>query len=139
MSLYPLTDNSRSWICDCEPKYLYHKDDDSCYEAYTRGPCPAHQYLILPQDKSIASCEENPCVEDGLVPYNGTCLPLRVLMGSCAPRGTIRVNTETLQLELDNQAIWAIASMRGEYLWQKKFIKECPPGSRRNFYNICEK
>ncbi|XP_043214110.1 mucin-2-like [Amphibalanus amphitrite] len=47
--------------------------DLDCYDLYTRGPCPAGEYVVHVPGSQLGRCEENPCGEDGLVPWDDKC------------------------------------------------------------------
>lgn len=132
MLLYPGDGARNAWVCDCRPRFLYFPLNDSCHEAYRQGPCPAKNYVVLPEDEAVPRCVENPCLEDGVVPYNGTCYPLKTLGGPCAPDGIIGVNETTFQLECvpTNVAPFAIIDVPR---------RTCPPGSRRSTLGVCKK
>ncbi|CAH2045648.1 unnamed protein product, partial [Iphiclides podalirius] len=77
--LYYPGDQDSDWICDCRPGYLYHPGTDACWLAYKRGPCPAGQYLVLPKTSVIPICDNNPCIADNLVMWQGKCEVLGVI------------------------------------------------------------
>lgn len=73
---------------------------DTCYPAYTRGPCSQGQYLILPRNKVVPECKSNPCVRDHFVPFRGGCYELNK-PGPCAlPElaNVVGVNKTTLEI-----------------------------------------
>jgi len=69
-----------------------------------------------------------------VVPYNGTCYPLRTKGGPCAPKGVIGVNETTFQLECveTNIAPFIIIDPPPRN-------PQCPPGSRRSTRGECRK
>ncbi|XP_033218331.1 uncharacterized protein LOC117173798, partial [Belonocnema kinseyi] len=93
MSLYRADENSTSVFCDCIDKHLYFLETDSCHEAYKLGPCSPGKYLLLHPGDKLAKCEVNPCHEDGLVPFEGSCARLG---GPCGTNDelemTLRIN-----------------------------------------------
>lgn len=133
MLLYPGSGTKDSWVCDCRPRFLYFPLNNSCHEAYRQGPCPSRNYVILPKNEVLPRCMENPCLEDGIVPYNGICYPLRTIGGPCAPKGVLGVNETTFQLECVpvNAAPFVIITTVPE--------RTCPPGSRRSVLGTCSK
>ncbi|XP_029671687.1 uncharacterized protein LOC115240592 isoform X2 [Formica exsecta] len=133
MLLYPGDGARNAWVCDCRPRFLYFPLNDSCHEAYRQGPCPSKNYVILPENEAVPRCVENPCLEDGVVPYNDTCYPLKTLGGPCAPDGIIGVNETTFQLECvsTNIAPFVIINIPPR--------RSCPPGSRRSTLGVCTK
>ncbi|XP_012535704.1 uncharacterized protein LOC105836309 [Monomorium pharaonis] len=98
MLLYPGSGSKDSWVCDCKPRFLYFPLNNSCHEAYRQGPCPSGNYVVLPKNEALPHCIENPCFEDGMVPYNGMCYPLRT-RGPCSSKEVLQVNETTFQLE----------------------------------------
>lgn len=133
MLLYPGNGAKNSWVCDCRPRFLYFPLNDSCYEAYRQGPCSYKNYVVLLKNEVLPRCVENPCSEDGVVPYNGVCYPLRTIGGPCAPTGVLGVNKTTFQLEcipLDIAPFMIITTVPK---------RMCPPGSRRSMLGICRK
>ncbi|XP_011646152.1 uncharacterized protein LOC105432874 [Pogonomyrmex barbatus] len=133
MLLYPGSGSKDAWVCDCRPRFLYFPLTDSCHEAYRQGPCPSKNYVVLPKDEVVPRCVENPCLEDGVVPYNGTCYPLRTIGGPCAPTGVLGVNETTFQLECIpvNTAPFQILTTIPQGM--------CPPGSRRSMVGTCSR
>lgn len=132
MLLYPGDGAKITWVCDCKPRFLYFPLNNSCHEAYRRGPCLSENYVVLPEGEAVPRCEKNPCLEDGVVPYNGTCYPLKTVGGPCAPNGTISVNETTFQLEctpIDVSPFVIIDTPK----------RTCPPGSRRSMLGVCKK
>lgn len=129
MFLYPGDGNKSTWICDCRPKYLYFPSNNSCHEAYRQGPCPKWNYIILPLNESIPKCVENPCIKDGLVPYNGTCYSLYTEIAPCAPNGILGVNETTFVLECIPNDIVPFHIIGDHHA--------CPRGSRRCIYGRC--
>lgn len=134
MLLYPGDGVKSTWVCDCIPRFLYFPLNDSCYEAYRQGPCPFMNYVVLPKDEAVPRCEQNPCLDDGVVPYNGTCYPLKTAGGPCAPDGTINVNETTFQLECVPLDVSTFSIF--EDIPKKT---KCPPGSRRSILGTCKK
>ncbi|XP_011263765.1 uncharacterized protein LOC105255915 [Camponotus floridanus] len=122
MNLYPVENEINVWICECKSGFMYFPLDDSCYEAYKQGPCPSKNYLVLPENETLPRCVENPFLEDGMVPYNGTCYLLKTL-GPCEPGQLLDVHETTFQLKCIQQ-------------WAASFIgtlrRDCPSGSLRS-------
>lgn len=136
MLLYPGDGSKSNWVCDCRPQFLYFPLNDSCYEAYKRGPCPPGNYVVLLEDESIPQCAVNPCGDmDGVVPFNGTCYSLKTRGGPCAPDGVIGVNETNFQLECVPADIAPFIIIDPG----KKPSSKCPPGSRRSAQGLCQK
>jgi hypothetical protein len=135
MLLYPGDSAKNAWVCDCRPRFLYFPSNNSCHEAYRQGPCPPENYVVLPENETVPYCVENPCLEDGVVPYNDTCYPLRTIGGPCAPEGVIGVNETTFQLECVEADIapFIIIDL------PPRMGPSCPPGSRRSTLGECKK
>ncbi|XP_025988507.1 uncharacterized protein LOC105200400 isoform X2 [Solenopsis invicta] len=131
MLLYPGDTDKDAWVCDCRARFLYFPLNDSCHEAYRQGPCPSGNYVVLPENETIPRCVENPCSQDGMVQYNGTCYSLRTI-GPCGPDGILSVNEATFQLECE------VASIVPLYIIEIP-LKTCPPGSRRSTLGVCKK
>ncbi|GBP61168.1 hypothetical protein EVAR_28376_1 [Eumeta japonica] len=131
--LYYPGDQKDDWICDCRPAYLYHPASDSCWPAWTRGPCAEKQYLVLPSNTVIPVCEQNPC-DDGKVPWNTKCETL----GSSQPCvhlfpptvAVLGVNATTLAIE-------CVALTFSSRLTESNNISGCSPGCRRNVKGEC--
>ncbi|KAL6264139.1 hypothetical protein P5V15_004218 [Pogonomyrmex californicus] len=132
MLLYPGDGAKDAWVCDCRSGFLYFPLNDSCYEAYRQGPCPPKNYVVLPENETVPRCVENPCLEDGVVPYNNTCYPLRTIGGPCEPDGVIGVNETTFQLECEEADI-------APFIIIDVPPRKCPPGSRRSTLGECKK
>ncbi|XP_011861237.1 PREDICTED: uncharacterized protein LOC105558261 [Vollenhovia emeryi] len=134
MLLYPGSGATNSWVCDCRPRFLYFPLSNSCHEAYRQGPCPPGSYVVLPRNEALPRCWGNPCSEDGVVPYNGACYPLRTIGGPCAPEGVLGVNETTFQLQCVpvNAAPFVIIPLT-------VYDGTCPPGSRRSMLGKCGK
>lgn len=130
MLLYPGYGNVSVWVCDCRPRFLYFPVNHSCHEAYRQGPCPTDQYVILPKGEAVPRCEKNPCREDGLVPFENGCHPLRTAGGPCAPAGVLGVNETTFDLE-------CIPTDIAPFIILQVPKKQCPAGSRRNALGMC--
>lgn len=130
MLLYPGDGAKDSWVCDCRSRFLYFPLNDSCHEAYRQGPCPPGNYVVLPENEAVPRCVTNPCSEDGVVPYNGTCHRLRTIDGPCAPKGILSVNETTFQLEC--MSLDVVPSMIID-----TSPKKCPPGTRRSTLKDC--
>lgn len=129
MALFQESENSTNWICDCTfDQYLYYAEKNSCYQAYTQGPCPAAHYLVLNPGEKLAKCQKNPCKEDGLVPYNDVCATLGQQSKACFRRGYLVVD-ENFQLGCIFSRIFNII---------KAPPKICPPGSRRITLGRCK-
>nr|XP_034192641.1 uncharacterized protein LOC117609951 isoform X4 [Osmia lignaria]XP_034192642.1 uncharacterized protein LOC117609951 isoform X4 [Osmia lignaria] len=131
MLLYPGDGNNSAWVCDCRPRFLYFPLSDRCYEAYRQGPCAPRNYVILPQNEAVPKCVNNPCLIDGLVPYNDTCYPLRTMGGPCAPDGVLGVNETTFELEC------IPTDLAPFIIIQVPKRPQCPAGSRRNALGMC--
>lgn len=129
MIRYPGDNENDIGVCDCRARFLYFPLNDSCHEAYRQGPCPPKNYVALPEDEVIPRCVENPCLKDGMVPFNGTCYPFNGIDGPCA-KGIIGVNETTLRLEcIDFTPFTFIVFPE----------RACPPGSRRSTQGACKK
>jgi len=134
MSLYLVDDALDIWMCDCYSPFLYFPLNDSCYKAYVhlrQGPCSSKNYLVLPENETVARCVENPCLEDGMVSYNGTCYLLETLR-PCEPEEILDVDEITFQLKCSEDTM------------QRSFIdtrtRNCPRSSRRSLkFGICRK
>jgi len=126
--LYP-GDQEHDYVCDCGPGFIYYPPKDGCFKAYRKGPCEANQYLILPKDKVIPVCINNPCRPDGFVQYQGKCYELEKAGGPCKPAseggGVFSVNATTLALE-------CLQIDGGISLNLISFPRNCPPGGRRS-------
>lgn len=132
MVLSPVDENSTKLICDCQLSYLYYPDDNSCYEAYTRGPCPFGNHLILPEGEKISRCEKNSCTEEGVVLFKGKCLRLWARTSLCESpenkRSALIVND--FQLSCSEPTYDEIITAPP---------KVCPNGSRRILLGACKK
>ncbi|GAB1860318.1 DUF4789 domain-containing protein [Camponotus japonicus] len=126
MSLYSVDDAMDVWICECKRGFLYFPLNDSCHEPYRQGPCSSKNYLVLPKNETVARCVENPCLEDGMVPYNGTCYPLQTI-GSPDPIEILDEEKTTFGLLCKPPYICRVPSFIGHIP-----TKNCPSGSRRS-------
>lgn len=132
MLLYAGDGNISAWICDCIAGYLYFPLNNSCHEAYRQGPCAPQHYVILPPGEVVPKCEKNPCLEDGLVSYNGTCSRVKTNEGPCPDKGILTVNETTFQLECVPPNIGGLHIIDAP-------ANRCPNGSRRNGLGQCRK
>ncbi|XP_015584984.1 uncharacterized protein LOC107262868 [Cephus cinctus] len=132
MLLYPGDGHVSAWICDCRPRFLYFPLNNSCHEAYMRGPCLPKEYVVLPLGESVPKCEKNPCLEDGLVQYNNTCYGLKTSGGPCAPDGVLGVNETTFEIECIPNELVLFNIIDAP-------TNRCPAGSRRNSLGVCRK
>lgn len=129
MLLYSDDGPRSAWVCDCQPYYVYFPRNDSCHEAFRRGPCAERHYVYLPLNESLPRCVENPCVEDGVVPFKGDCYPLGLKDGPCEG-GVLGVNETTFQLQCLSTDIAPFVIIDAPK-------RACPKGSRRNNLGIC--
>lgn len=129
MISYPLDENSTNWICDCLTSYLYFSGSNSCHEPYKRGPCPPENYLVLPPGEILARCEKNPCLEDGLVSFEGSCSRLNENCGQNEYNYLI-VDQIDFKISCSTSVFHAIITAPG---------KACPNGSRRSASGRCKR
>ncbi|GLV35409.1 uncharacterized protein CBL_01441 [Carabus blaptoides fortunei] len=124
-------DHAEDWVCDCAPRFIYYQPMDKCYHVYKQGPCKSNEYLIL-KKPDTPECVPNPCTNDTLVPFEGTCLRLHSANG-CSPShlggSTLEVNETSLQLE-------CIPSYDVAFIVQIP-IANCPAGSKRSAAGRC--
>ncbi|XP_076754133.1 uncharacterized protein LOC143425287 [Xylocopa sonorina] len=133
MKRYPLDETASTWICDCIEKFLYFPSSNSCYAAYEQGPCKPMNYVVLPKNATEPKCVGNPCLTDGLVPYNNSCYPLKSTNRQCTingENGTVDVNESTFELECSPLDL-------GFHLLIQVPRRQCPAGSRRNSLGMC--
>ncbi|CAL7949587.1 unnamed protein product [Xylocopa violacea] len=133
MKRYPLDETSSTWICDCADKFLYFPSHNGCYEAYRQGPCKPMNYVVLLQNATEPTCVGNPCLVDGLVPYDNSCYPLKSTKRVCIinnEEGTVNVNDSTYELECAPLDL-------GFHVLIQVPKRRCPPGSRRNSLGMC--
>ncbi|XP_063976217.1 uncharacterized protein LOC135162056 [Diachasmimorpha longicaudata] len=125
-----LSSINNTWICDCISGFLYFPQNDSCYQPYKRGPCKSSEYLTLPKGQIVSKCQENPCKEDGLVPFRNGCHPMLMREGPCGDQ-ILGVNDTTFQIEclpVDLSPFHVIDPGESD---------GCPPGSRRTAQGLC--
>lgn len=131
MSLHQVDDKMNVSICECKSRFLYFSWNDSCYEAYSQGPCPSKNYFVLPENETMPRCVENPCPEDSMVPYNGTCYPFKTI-GPCKPEEILDVDEMTFQLKCIPFYV--------PYYFTDTPTRKCPSGSRRSLkLDVCRK
>lgn len=130
MLLYPGDPNTTAWICDCRPRFLYFPLNNTCHEAYKQGPCAPQHYVVLAKNEAVPICVKNPCLDDGLVPYNNTCYPLRTVGGPCAPSGVLGVNETNFDIE-------CVPADIAPFIIITVPKRQCPVGSRRNALGMC--
>ncbi|GAB1860321.1 DUF4789 domain-containing protein [Camponotus japonicus] len=131
-----LADDARDvWMCECKRGFLYFPLNDSCYEPYRQGPCSSKNYLVLPENETMARCVENPCLEDGIVPYNGACAPLQTIGFPCNPDFRLEVFAINFQLHCISIHGGISASITDNFA-----TRYCPSGSRRSLKSeVCIK
>ena len=129
MILFLFDENSTNRICDCLNFYLYYSGSNSCHEPYRQGPCPPENYLVLPPGEILARCEKNPCLEDGLVPFEGSCLRLEEHCGHMEYNKLI-VSYLDFRILCTTPIYPHIVDAPG---------KTCPIGSRRIATGLCKK
>ncbi|XP_043462212.1 uncharacterized protein LOC122498511 [Leptopilina heterotoma] len=87
-------------VCKCLDTFLNYSDDDSCYDAYRQGPCPSEHYLAFSSVTKTANCEKNPCLLDGLVPYQNKCYFLWSVNPPCEEESHhLNINRSTFEVE----------------------------------------
>lgn len=80
--------------------YIYYPLKGLCYAAYKRGPCPQHEYLILPPSSVIPLCQQNPCYHDNWVLFGHQCVELGK-PGPCpVPELSNRIGVNETTLEI---------------------------------------
>lgn len=116
------------YFCECKKTYIYSKKRNTCHQAYKQGPCPAGSYYVLPQGQREPICESNPCLEDGLVPFEGGCHKVYVSGPPCATRSDkLTVTEKKFELKCVYQPPYG---MGGGGIINAP-LKACPAGSRR--------
>lgn len=142
-------------ICDCKPGLLYSLKHDSCHLAYKRGPCEEGEYLVPPESHdSEATCQPNPCKQDGLVMFDDECKQI-YLPHVCKAGHQISVDHKTFELECKqyyNSDGTKLAIPRRRVLVERIPVKSqptypkggisaaCPQkGSKRNALKICKR
>ncbi|XP_076234922.1 uncharacterized protein LOC143179517 [Calliopsis andreniformis] len=129
MLLHPGPGSKSTWVCDCAPGFLYVPSNNFCYEPYRQGPCSSWNYLILPENQAVPACVENPCIKDGLVPYNGSCYPLKTESNACPSGKKLEVNKTTFKLECTTEIVPLVLIVAPD---------RCPTGSRRVKGGLCK-
>lgn len=126
-------EDNTSYACVCKPTFLYSIINNTCYEAYKQGPCPPGNYLILPSGKQGPRCANNPCYQDGLVPFSGGCYEVGKSGPPCSNDYKLIVDKRTFQLrcnsiyfiDYDNLGPVVVGGIINAP------PKACPAGSRR--------
>ena len=126
----PADENLTDWICECEESYLYFPTTNSCHEAYKQGPCPPENYLVLLPGEELAKCEKNPCLQDGLVFFEGSCVSLNNPCENSEIKKYLRVDKSDFQLRCLEVGFSPRVNAPP---------KECAKGSRRNSLGICKR
>lgn len=104
MQAFLVRENSTDQFCDCEDTFLYHPEEDTCYDAYRQGPCQSGYYNALPPGEDVAKCIKNPCRVDGLVSFQGKCHFLWEAGIPCKDNSTyLGVNKDNFQIECSNE------------------------------------
>ncbi|XP_051166737.1 uncharacterized protein LOC127285020 [Leptopilina boulardi] len=119
-----------TWVCDCIKPFVYYSETNSCHEVFFQGPCPTNYYLVFPSGELNAKCEENPCHEYAVVPFNGTCAHLY-------SRGPFCSNDYYELLVNDNYELYC--GVPKEYTIITAPPKACEKGSRRTSLGLCKK
>lgn len=83
--------------CECVAGYLYYPPLDSCFKPYQQGPCRKNHFLVLPINKNVAECLNNPCGE-GSVTYNNSCHELLRPGPPCANGEALIINDENFEI-----------------------------------------
>ncbi|XP_033217238.1 uncharacterized protein LOC117173006 [Belonocnema kinseyi] len=130
MIFIPSDENLNDWICHCEESDLYFPATNSCHEAYKRGPCPPENYLIFPPGEKWEKCEKNPCLQDGLVLFEGSCAPIKNPFGNYLIKKLLRVHKFDLRSRFSRSTIKATNIVTAP-------VKPCPKGTRRDSSGIC--
>ncbi|XP_076666339.1 uncharacterized protein LOC143367949 [Andrena cerasifolii] len=130
MLLYPGGSDKSKGVCGCIPTFLRFPGNNSCYQAYTQGPCAPGNYVVLHKNESVPKCGKNPCTKDGEVPYNGTCYPLRTVGGPCGPNGVLEIIDTTFEIECVPIHIAQFSIIYAP-------PRPCPIGSRSDGNGIC--
>ncbi|XP_051166656.1 uncharacterized protein LOC127284961 isoform X2 [Leptopilina boulardi] len=71
--MIPVDENNTQYNCECKETFIFSEQNKSCYQAYRQGPCLEGNYFIFSPSGNESKCEENPCHDDGLVPFEGNC------------------------------------------------------------------
>ncbi|XP_051166657.1 uncharacterized protein LOC127284962 [Leptopilina boulardi] len=123
MARYIDETNHSITFCDCKETFLYFPENDFCYDSYRQGPCPSEQYLTLAPGENVAKCEKNPCLLDGLVPFDDNCYFLWKSELPCEKMfHKLIVNTSTFKIECNQ------GSYNGDYSTLKE-SKSCSKNS----------
>lgn len=135
--LYP-GDQKDDWVCDCKPGYIYYPETNKCYLIYTRGPCKAGQYLILPQGRAIPQCYPNYCQKEGHVRFQNQCYELNQ-PGPCPlPElgNVVAVNVTTLKVQCQKKSV-DLMNRFGDDDDLEGELPYCAPGTKRIINGIC--
>jgi hypothetical protein len=149
MTLSPSKDGTIS--CDCRAGYLYNSEDDKCYKAYTKGPCPRYgDYFILPRDAKVKQeeiiapkCVKNPCKFIDYVCLGGSCPSAINIQRDCVKLGNYCMNdTGRYEIDLETEQL-EIACISLDKLLRRTIANvpsfACSKGSKRDVNGVCRK
>ncbi|XP_053659413.1 uncharacterized protein LOC128708460 [Anopheles marshallii] len=101
--LYP-GDHEHDWVCDCKPTFVYHPQEQKCYQMYTKGFCPTGKIIYIEPNGKNPVCILNHC-QDGEVFFIDGCAKLNQEHSNCTVaeiKMVVGINEATHQLECVN-------------------------------------
>lgn len=98
-----LGDNVGDWVCDCDSGFLYYPKTSKCYKPFKQGPCAQREIIVLPPQKAVPVCINNPCPTPNQVQYNKKCHPLLspAACGNVRPPKFLQISETTMQLHCE--------------------------------------
>ncbi|XP_042875323.1 uncharacterized protein LOC122255357 [Penaeus japonicus] len=119
-------DFSGKSLCDCEHGFLYDPLSGNCYARHEKGSCVYGEYLDV-SASGMMECVRNPCISEGFVKEDATGLCYKKkYTGFCDKLVYHRSNRTAECLEVALHNILDVTELR-----------ECPPGSLRDYLNVC--
>ncbi|XP_018026679.1 uncharacterized protein LOC108682077 [Hyalella azteca] len=112
--------------CDCEANHYFDADSGQCFMLHEQGPCESSHYLEKGLDGKM-ECVPNPCENDELVSFEGTCYK-KNYKGYCSPT-LIEILAES------NSADCLFTPPRS--VFDVLALSACPEGSQRSFLGKC--
>lgn len=135
--LVPTNKEETEYSCECKPGSLRDVKNNSCHEAFRQGTCPPKHFFILPSGEKEPRCENNPCLEDGLVPFEKGCHSLFKSGPPCSSSYYyLGIDEENFQLKCIYSGHKHHGGHHGGGIINAP-IKACPRGSRR-VINSCK-
>ena len=123
--------------CDCLRHHVYWPEEERCYPVYQRGPCPAGQHLVVPEEARRAVCRPADCPDGEVlfgdaswdIPTGCYSAPEHRDDDPCLPSGgQLTIDPHTLKVACKHTQLNAVFDAPNV---------RCPAGSYLDFTGQC--